>query len=208
MEQKGTGSRWNMVGSVHQLSVPSQLQPGQTGNYQFGWPVSGYQPGGTCRVEAPITITNHSSYLGQPYGPTPKADVGYTVNEVNGTVDVVDSDPDTGVFPAALSRSGSFAYDYQVSGDHTDTVQMLSANQKQVLAQASTTVKSTCGAWTSPRPSPALSFTGTYNWSLGKPDPASLKVPRRRAGQLLRPGHRDRDGQRLDGRGHDHHPQS
>jgi hypothetical protein len=53
-----------MVGSVHQLSVPSQLQPGQTGNYKFGWPVSGYQPGGTCRVEAPITITNHSSYLG------------------------------------------------------------------------------------------------------------------------------------------------
>jgi hypothetical protein len=36
LEQKGTGSRWNMVGSVHQLSVPSQLQPGQTGNYQFG----------------------------------------------------------------------------------------------------------------------------------------------------------------------------
>ena len=25
MEQKGTGSRWNMVGSAHQLSVPSQL---------------------------------------------------------------------------------------------------------------------------------------------------------------------------------------
>jgi|GEM_PF-2253133 len=48
-----------MVGSVHQLSVPSQLQPGQTGNYQFGWPVSGYQPGGTYRVEAPITITNY-----------------------------------------------------------------------------------------------------------------------------------------------------
>ena len=66
MEQKGTGSRWNIVGSVHQLSVPSQLQPGQTENYQFGWPVSGYQPGGTCQVEAPITITNHSSYLGQP----------------------------------------------------------------------------------------------------------------------------------------------
>jgi len=66
------------------------------GNYQFGWPVSGYQPGGTCQVEAPITITNHSSYLGQPYGPTPKADVGCTVNEVNGTVAMVDSDPDTG----------------------------------------------------------------------------------------------------------------
>jgi len=33
MEQKGTGSRWNLVGSVHQLSVPSQLQPGQTGNH-------------------------------------------------------------------------------------------------------------------------------------------------------------------------------
>ena len=128
MEQKGTGSRWNMVGSVHQLSVPSQLQPGQTGNYQFGWPVSGYQPGGTCQVEAPITITNHSSYLGQPYGPTPKADVGCTVNEVNGTVAMVDSDPDTGV-PGRLSQSGSLAYDYLVSGDHTDTVQMLSADQ-------------------------------------------------------------------------------
>ena len=59
--------------------------------------MSGYQLGGTCRVEAPITITNHSSYLGQPYSPTPKADVGYTVNEVNGTVAVVDSDPDRGV---------------------------------------------------------------------------------------------------------------
>lgn len=117
-----------MVGSVHQLSVPSQLQPGQTGNYQFGWPVSGYQPGGTCQVEAPITITNHSSYLGQPYGPTPKADVGCTVNEVNGTVAMVDSDPDTGCSrpPAPV---GSLAYDYLVSGDHTDTVQMLSADQ-------------------------------------------------------------------------------
>ena len=33
--------------------------------------------------------------------PTPEADVGYTVNEVNGTVSVVDSDPGTGVFPVA-----------------------------------------------------------------------------------------------------------
>jgi len=176
LEQKGTGSQWNMVGSVHQLSVLSQLQPRQTGNYQFGWPVSGYQPGGTYRVEAPMTITNHSSYLGQPYGPTPKADVGYTVNEVNGTVAVVDSDPDTGVVPAGLSQSGSFAYDYQVTGDHTDIVQVLSAHQNQVLAQASATVKVNVWSLDIAKAVTGTSFTRTYNWSLGKPDPASVKV--------------------------------
>jgi len=98
-----------------------------------------------ARRDVPGGGTDHHhqlpSYLGQPYGPTPKADVGYTVNEINGTVAVVDSDPDTEVFPAGLSQSGSFAYDYQVTGDHTDTVQVLSADQNQVLAQASATVK-------------------------------------------------------------------
>jgi hypothetical protein len=63
-----------------------------------------------------------------------------------------------------------------VSGDHTDTVQMLSADQKQVLAQASATVKSTCGAWTSPRPSPASASPGPTTGRSASPTRPSLKV--------------------------------
>ena len=98
------------------------------------------------------------------------------MNEVNGTVAVVDSDPDTGVFPVGVSQSGSFAYDYQVTGDHADTVQVLSADQNQVFAQSSATVKVNVRNLDIAKAVTGPSFTRTYNWSLGKPDPASLEV--------------------------------
>jgi hypothetical protein len=57
-----------------------------------------------------------------------------------------------------------------------DTVQVLSADQNQVLVQAFATVKVNVWSLDIAKAVTGASFTRTYNWSLGKPDPASLKV--------------------------------
>lgn len=60
------------------------------------------------------------------------------------------------VHHTGLSQSGSFAYDCQVTGDHTDTAQVLTADQDPALAQASATVKVNVWSLDIAKPSPAL----------------------------------------------------
>jgi hypothetical protein len=52
------------------------LDPGETGVYPYTITIpSGYvHPGGTYKITANVTITNHSGHLNEPFGPSPSAD--------------------------------------------------------------------------------------------------------------------------------------
>lgn len=69
------------------VSVPAkdviELQPGETKTFSYDLPYA-YDFGLQYRVVAHVTITNHSSFLGEPSGPDPKADVNF-LTEANPT---------------------------------------------------------------------------------------------------------------------------
>lgn len=71
--QYNTGGGYQDLPGASQIIIPtSQLQPGQTGTYNYEI-VFTLVSGATYRNVVRITITNHSGYLGQPFGPEPKA---------------------------------------------------------------------------------------------------------------------------------------
>jgi hypothetical protein len=56
------------------------LSPGETGTYAYLLPLFTPVAGTQYKVEALVTILNHSGYLGTPFGPSP--DTGYQVSSV------------------------------------------------------------------------------------------------------------------------------
>jgi hypothetical protein len=69
----GSGQFQNLVSNPVDLSTKPVLLPGETYCYPYSFE---FEPvdGAIYRNEADITITNHSGYLGTPFGPNPKAD--------------------------------------------------------------------------------------------------------------------------------------
>ena len=124
--QTGGGPFQDIPGATQTIVPPLQLLPGATGCYDYEvtfTPVSG----ATYRNVASVTITNHSGYLGQPWGPAPKADFAlpssYSLLEVdkNASVNDVQTVPaglsaqTTQTFPVAFTESGQIAFTKQVT---------------------------------------------------------------------------------------------
>ncbi|MEM2094020.1 MAG: hypothetical protein QXI32_01830 [Candidatus Bathyarchaeia archaeon] len=92
------------------------LNPGETGcyNYRVNIPITGGdfpQPhaGGTYKVTADVTITNHSGHLGERFGPSPSATTTFPSSPtlVNNVINVDDTNGGSWTF----SASGSVTYD-------------------------------------------------------------------------------------------------
>lgn len=96
------------------------LDPGEEGCYPYSLTFTPV-PGGTYRIAAKITITNHSGHLGVPFGPEPKTDsftvpAAPTLVELDATADIAD----VMTCPAGFTCVAT-ASDWNVTGD--DTIQ-------------------------------------------------------------------------------------
>lgn len=142
---------------------PSQLQPGQTAYYNYNVPLTGVlTPGDSYKVEARITITNHSGSLGTPFGPEPKASftVPATPTQVNGQVNVDDTNGGTWLF----TNSGSVTYTktFNTAGTFPNTATIRETGQSD---SASVTVAVYDIAVTK---TAVPSYTKTYDWQVEK----------------------------------------
>jgi len=115
------------------------LDPGETGCYDYhvNIPITGGaspQPhaGGTYKVTADVTITNHSGHLGEPFGPSPSATTVFPASPtlINNTIHVDDTNGGSWVF----SASGFVTYDKTFTcdddaGSHDNTATIRETGQ-------------------------------------------------------------------------------
>ena len=148
------------------------LDPGETGcySYRVDIPITGGafpQPhaGGTYRVVALVTITNHSGWLGTPFGPDPKATTVFPNRPTltNHTIHVDDTNGGSWEF----SASGSVTYDKtftcdEDAGTHDNTATIRETGQSD---GASVTVN--CYALEVTKDA-STAFTRTYTWTIDK----------------------------------------
>ena len=115
------------------------LDPGETGcyDYRVNIPITDGafpQPhaGGTYKVTADVTITNHSGHLGTPFGPSPSATTVFVASPtlVNNAINVDDTNGGSWEF----SASGSANYDKTFTccadeGEHDNTATIRETEQ-------------------------------------------------------------------------------
>jgi hypothetical protein len=148
------------------------LDPGETGvySYRVNIPVTGGsfpQPhaGGTYKVTANVTITNHSGHLGEAFGPSPSCTdtmPGCPVL-VNDSIHVNDSNGGSWAF----SDDGSTSYEKEFTcdgdeGSHNNTATIQETGQYDTAA-----VTVNCYALTVTKDA-ATSLTRTYGWIIDK----------------------------------------
>jgi len=119
------------------------LDPGETGVYPYAITIpSDYvYTGGTYKITAKVTITNHSGQLGKPYGPSPSATTTLPSSPtlIN---DVVHVD-DTNGYSWTFSSNGSVTYDKTFTcEDEGENVN--NATIRETGQYASATVTVTC----------------------------------------------------------------
>ena len=152
------------------------LDPLEVGCYDYhvDIPAADIHVGGTYKVTAEITITNHSGSLGTPFGPNPSATAVLPVDPVviNGSINVDDTNGGSWLF----SDSGSVSYTQTFacngdSGTHNNTATIRETGQND---SASVTVN--CYSLSVTKDA-STSFTRTYNWSIDKTaDQSSLTL--------------------------------
>jgi len=72
VEYKTGAGQFQDLSGASQTITPAQLGPGETGNYNYEITFNPV-PGAIYRNSVKVTITNHSGYLGEEFGPEPKA---------------------------------------------------------------------------------------------------------------------------------------
>lgn len=148
------------------------LTPGET--FAYNYSIMAPQAGGTYKVTANVTITNHSNYLGSPYGPSPSWSGTWPTVEtlVHDSITVSDSNNPVGS-PWTFNTSGSVSYDetFSVAGTYHNTATIEETGQS---ASASVTVNRYALDVTK---TANTSFTRTYAWTIGKSaDQSSLTL--------------------------------
>jgi hypothetical protein len=148
------------------------LDPGETGCYDYhvNIPITGGaypQPhaGGTYKVTADVTITNHSGHLGEPFGPSP-SDTAVFISAptlVNDTINVDDTNGGSWEF----SASGSESYEKTFSCDADEGKHKNIATIRETGLSDDATVTVNCYALKVTKDASA-SFKRTYNWTIDK----------------------------------------
>ncbi len=148
------------------------LDPGETGTYSYrvNIPITGGtypQPhaGGTYKVTADITITNHSGHLGELFGPSPSATTVFpsSATLVNTTIHVDDANGGSWEF----SASGSESYEKTFTCDGDDGTQDNTATIRETGQSASASVTVNCYALETTKDA-CTSLTRTYDWTIDK----------------------------------------
>jgi hypothetical protein len=139
-------------------------------NYHVNIPITGGaypQPhaGGTYKVTANVTITNHSGHLDVPFGPSPSATTEFPASQtlINNTINV--DDTNGGSWPFSASGSVTYNKTFTCDGDagtHNNTATIRETGQSD---SASVTVN--CYALQVTKDA-ATSFTRTYQWGIDK----------------------------------------
>jgi len=171
--QNGYGSPNDFLTSAPvDVSGNPVLDPGETGcyDYRVNIPITGGdypQPhaGGTYKLTANVTITNHSGSLGVPKGPSPSATTTFpgSPTPVNAAIHVDDTNGGTWAFNT--SGSASYTKAFTCDGDagtHDNTATIRETGQSD---SASVTV--TCYALQVSKDA-QTSFKRTYSWTIDK----------------------------------------
>lgn len=141
------------------------LDPGETGCYAYRVNIPMPTAGGTYKATARVTITNHSGYLGEPFGPSPSATTTFPMapTKINDVIHVDDTNGGSWEFNASgsVSYDKTFACD-RAAGTHSNTATIRETGQSD---GASVTVN--CYAL-NVRKTANTSFTRTYRWLIDK----------------------------------------
>ena len=139
--------------------------------YQVNIPITGGafpQPhaGGTYKVTANVTITNHSGSLGTPKGPSPSATTVFLASPmlINDTITVSDASVGAG---AVFNSSGTLNYTRQFACDGDAGMQGNTAIIEETGQSASASVTVNCYALEVKKDA-STSFKRTYNWTIDK----------------------------------------
>lgn len=156
-----------VIASVNvDVSQHPVLQPGETFcyNYRIDIPTASIVPGGTYKVTADITITNHSGHIGTPFGPSPSATtiLPASPTPINDTIHV----DDTNGMSFTFSTSGSQTYDKQYTCENTGT-NTNTATIRETGQQSSASVTVNCYSLEVSKTA-NTSFTRTFNWNINK----------------------------------------
>lgn len=152
------------------------LSPGETGCYSYHIDLTSSEihAGGTYKVTAEVTITNHSGFLGTPYGPSPSATLTFpsTPTLVNDTIHVEDTNGGSWTF----SSSGSESYDETYTCDSDKGTKSNTATIKETGQSDSASVTVNCYALDVKKDA-TTAFKRTYTWQIKKTgDQSSLTL--------------------------------
>ncbi len=157
------------------------LDPAEPGcyNYRVEIPIiEGAYPqphaGGTYKVTANITITNHSGHLGVPFGPSPSNTTTFinTPILVNDQINVDDTNGGSLMF----STGGSVSYAKTFSCDGDEGTKENTATIRETKQSDSAFVAVNCYELQVSKDA-APSYTRTYNWSIDKEaEPSELTL--------------------------------
>ncbi len=149
------------------------IEPGETWCYPYriDIPAANVHPGGTYKVTANVTITNHSGHLGEPFGPSPSATGNLPANPTPIGYPTVHVD-DTNGGSWEFNDSGSVSYSKIFScdgdaGQHSNTATIRETEQSD---HATVTVN--CYALNVTKDA-ETSYTRTYSWTIDKTADAS-----------------------------------
>jgi hypothetical protein len=170
--QDGYGSPNDFLTSASvDVSGNPVLDPGETGCYDYhvDIPITGGafpQPhaGGTYKVTADVTITNHSGHLGELFGPSPSATTVFIASPivVNDTINVDDTNGGSWAFNASGSVSYEKTFDCYDEGTNKNTATIRETGQ----FDSASVIVNCYGLEVSK--TAETSFTRTYNWTIDK----------------------------------------
>ncbi|MEQ8201804.1 MAG: hypothetical protein ABRQ24_10340 [Syntrophomonadaceae bacterium] len=126
------------------VSMHPVLASGETFcyNYRIDIPAGSIVPGGTYKVTADVTITNHSGHIGTPFGPSPSTTIilATTPTLVNDTIHVDDSNGISFPFNTSGSQTYNKIFTCEDQGTNTNTATIRETGQ-----QSSASVTVICG---------------------------------------------------------------
>lgn len=100
------------------------LEPGEQECYPYTIALDPYVAGGTYKVTAAVTITNHSGHLGDLFGPSPSATavMASSPTVVHGSLDVTDTNGGSWIFDGTGSQTYDQTFTCADEGTNTNTV--------------------------------------------------------------------------------------
>jgi drug/metabolite transporter superfamily protein YnfA len=161
-----------LTSALVDLSSNPVLDPGETGcyDYRVDIPITGGafpQPhaGGTYKVTANVTITNHSGHLGELFGPSPSATTVFPSSPtlINDTIKVDDTNGDSWLF----SDTGSEMYERTFTCDDNEGTHDNTATIVETEQSASASVTVNCYKLTVTK-NATTTFDRDWTWTIDK----------------------------------------
>ena len=171
--QTGAGPFQPLPGAVQTIIPVKQLEPGETGIYEYSIEFTPIPGAKGYRVSAKVTITNHSGHLGEEFGPEPKS--GFSLpgspTLVNDVIHVYDTNGYTWEFGGSSSVTYEKKFTCYDKGENVNTATIEETGQS-----ASATVTVNCYELKVTKDA-STSFKRTYQWTIDKKgDKTSLEL--------------------------------